>query len=53
MNEGFVCCLMIPGLRKDIQCHVGPYFSKLTNHQIKHQATREVGYQLGDCIWSL
>ena len=28
-------------------------FSELANHQIKHQATHKVGYQPGDCIWSL
>ena len=28
-------------------------FSKLTNHQIRHQATHKVGCQPGDCIWSL
>ena len=28
-------------------------FSKLANHQIRHQATHKVGCQLGDCIWSL
>ena len=28
-------------------------FSKLANHQIRHQATLEVGCQPGDCIWSL
>ena len=26
-------CLMTPGLGKDIQCQVWPYFSKLANHQ--------------------
>ena len=30
-----LCCLMIPGLSEDIQCHVWPCsFSKLVNHQI-------------------
>ena len=48
-----LCCLMTPGLSKDIQCHVWPYFSKLANHQIKHQVTQKVGCQPGDCIWSL
>ena len=28
-------------------------FSKLANHQIRHQATHKVGCQPGDCIWSL
>ena len=48
-----LCCLMTPGLSKDIQCHVWPYFSKLANHQIRHQVTHKVGCQHGDCIWSL
>ena len=48
-----LCCLMTPGLSMDIQCHVWPYFSKLANHQIKHQATHKVGCQPGDCRWPL
>ena len=28
-------------------------FSKLANHQIRHQATHKVGCLPGDCIWSL
>ena len=28
-------------------------FSKLANHQIRHQATHKVGCQSGDCAWSL
>ena len=32
---------MAPGLSKDIQCHVWQYFSKLANHQIRHQATHK------------
>ena len=28
-------------------------FSKLANHQIKHQTTHKVGCQPGDCMWSL
>ena len=28
-------------------------FSKLANHQIRHQVTHTVGGQPGDCIWSL
>ena len=28
-------------------------FSKLANHQIRHQATHKVGCQPGACIWSL
>ena len=31
-------CLVTPCLIKDIRCHVWPYFfSKLANHQIRHQ----------------
>ena len=26
-------------------------FSKLANHQIRHQATQKVGCQPGDCTW--
>ena len=44
---------MTPDLSKDIQCHVWPYFSKLSNQQIRHQATHKVGCQASDCIWSL
>ena len=44
---------MTPGLSKDIQCHVWPHFSKLANHQIRHQTTHKVGCPPGDCIWSL
>ena len=37
-----LCCLMTPGLSKDIRCHVlRPYFSKLANHQNRHQATHK------------
>ena len=28
-------------------------FSKLANHQIRHQAAYKVGCQPGDCAWSL
>ena len=28
-----LCCLMTPGLNKDIWCHLWPYFSKLANHR--------------------
>ena len=28
-------------------------FSKLANHQIRHQARHKVGCQPGDCIWPL
>ena len=28
-------------------------FSKLANHQIRHQDTHKQGCQSGDCIWSL
>ena len=48
-----LCCVMTPGLSKDIRCHVWPYFSKLAIHQIRHQATHKVGCQPGDCIFSL
>ena len=48
----FGLCLMTPGLSKDIRCHEWPYFSKLTNHQIRHQATHKVGCQPGNCMWS-
>ena len=51
-----LCCLMTPGLSKDIRCHVRPwhtFFSKIANHQIRHQATDKVGCRPGDCIWSL
>ena len=27
-NVMHLCCLMTPGLRKDIRCHVCPYFLK-------------------------
>ena len=47
-----LCCLMTPGLSKDIGCRVWSYFSKLANHQIRHQATHKVSCQPGDCIWS-
>ena len=36
--NGFgLCCLITRGRSKDIQCH---RFSKLSNHQIKCEATR-------------
>ena len=41
-------CLMTPGVSKDIQCHVLTYFSKVSNHQIRHQVTYKVGCQPGD-----
>ena len=28
-------------------------FSEFATHQIRHQATHEMGCQPGDCIWSL
>ena len=44
-----LCCLMTPGLSKDIQCHVWPYFLEArANQQIRHQATHKVGCQPGD-----
>ena len=48
-----LCCLMTPGLSKEIWCHVWNNFSKLVNHQTRHQATHKMGCQPGDCIWSL
>ena len=49
-----LCCLMTPGLNKDIQCHVWPYsFSVLANHQIRRQATHKVGRQPSDCRFPL
>ena len=45
-------CLMTLCLSKDIRCHVWKYYSKLANHQIRHQATHKVGYLPGDCIRS-
>ena len=45
-----LCCLMTPGLSKDIQGHVHHTFSKVANHQTRHQATHKVGCQPGDCI---
>ena len=44
---------MTPGLSKDIQYHVWPYFCKLAIHQIRHQVTHKVGCQPGDSIWLL
>ena len=42
-------CLLTPGLSKDIRCHA---FSKLANHQIRHQDSHKVGCQPGDCAGS-
>ena len=42
---------MTPGL-SNIRCHERPYFLKLVNRQIRHQATHKVGCQPGDCMWS-
>ena len=57
MSYGLVwfglCCLMTPGLSKDIRCHVWPYFFKTCKCQIRHQATHKMGCQPGVCIWSL
>ena len=41
---------MTPGLSKDIQYQYDHTFSKLTGHQINHQAAHKVGCQPGDCI---
>ena len=44
-----LCCLMTPGLSKDIRCHVWPYFLQASaNQQIRHKATHKVGCQPGD-----
>ena len=51
---GVLDCLVIPGPSKDIQYYVRLYSSSIhANHQIKHQATRNVGCQSGDCRWPL
>ena len=47
-RSGQVCCWMTPGLSRDIRCHVWPYFSKLANHQIRHQPIRS-----GLSVWWL
>ena len=36
-----------------VSCMIIHFFSKLANHQIRHQATHQVDGQLGDCIWSV
>ena len=38
-----LCCLMTPGLRKDIWCHDRPYFFILANQQTRCQALRRSG----------
>ena len=38
-----LCCLMTPGISKDIRCRVWPYFLKLTYNEIGHQATQWSG----------
>ena len=43
-------CLMTPGLSKDICVKYEHNFSKLANHQTRHQATHIVGCQPGDCL---
>ena len=37
-----LCCLMTPGLSKNMRCYGWPNFFKLANNQIRHQATYEV-----------
>ena len=46
-----VYCLMTPGLSKDIQCHVWPYFFLTYKCQIKHQATHKMGCQPVFFFW--
>ena len=43
-----LCCLMAPGLSKEIHVMYDHNLSKLVNHQIRHQATHKVGCQCGD-----
>ena len=31
-----LCCLITPGLRRDIRCHVWLYFFLFANHQGRH-----------------
>ena len=47
-----LCCLMTPGLSKDIQCHVWPYMlaNQMIRHQ-SHQTINQAGYQTGNCTW--
>ena len=45
-----LCCLVTTGLSKDIGVMYDYTFSKLANHQIRHQATQKVGCQPGDCM---
>ena len=48
-SDGLVlCCLMTPGLSKDICVMYYHTFYKLANQQIRHQATHKVGCQPGD-----
>ena len=42
-----LCCLMTPGLSKDIQCYVGHTLSMFGNHQLRHCITSEMGSQPG------
>ena len=44
------CCLMTPGLSKDIQFLVLPLMSLLTHRQVRHQAINKMGCQLGASI---
>ena len=45
-----LCCLMTPGLSKDIQCHVRMtiLFIISASQQIRYQAIHKVGCQPGD-----
>ena len=44
-----LCCLLTPGLSKDFQCHVWPYYFCICEIiQVGHQATSEKGGQPGD-----
>ena len=47
------CLLMTPGLSKDIRVHVFEtiLIFVLANDQIRYQATRKVGCQLGNYRW--
>ena len=47
-----LCSLMIPGLSKDIRCHMTMFLLNFANHQIRHQATHKVGCLPDDSSWS-
>ena len=48
LHQNTSACLLTPGLRKDIRCHVcmTTLLSMLANHQIRHQAIRNMGCHL-------